>query len=254
MSAQGSGYPVISSRQNRFIQQFYKLSNSRSFRRAQRLMLCDGFTLLSEAPKDKLQTVLVAPGVTVPKLPDSVQVFQVDDRLMAVVSPVETPQGVVFTCQWPTPALPEAFASGRHLLLEGLQDPGNVGSILRSARAFGLSNLVLTKTCADPYAPKALRASMGAVWGVSLLEVEDAVAFLQTCPLRVLAAMPGTPALDVREVSWDNTITLLGNEGAGLSERLQQMAGTCVRIPMEEDSESLGVAVAAGILLWEMAR
>lgn len=144
------------------------------------------------------------------------------------------------------------------VFLESLQDPGNVGAILRSAAAFGVSDVVLSADCADLYHPKTLRASMGALFGLRTWLVADmpqAIRAFRACGRRVFAAMPGQTSSPLSSVtlSRDDGI-VIGNEGHGISSEAANAAGAFVYIPMTDAVESLNASVAASLLIWELMK
>ena len=140
------------------------------------------------------------------------------------------------------------------MLLDGIQDAGNVGAILRSAAAFGLRHVVLGRGCADPWSPKALRAAMGAHFALQIAAAADLVAALQRFGGRAACTVPrgGTPLAQADlggRMAW-----LFGAEGQGVSEGLARHAALRITIPMARGTESLNVAAAAAICFYEQAR
>lgn len=245
----------ITSRDNETLKEIRKLLTSRTARRAAGLFLCDGRTLLSEALAfgADIVTVVCAEGLALPPLPDTVRALDVPEPLLRGVCPSDTPQGVVFTCRLPALSLPAPPAAGRHILLDRVQDPGNVGSILRSAAAFGVDSVILGPGCADPFSPKTIRAGMGACFRQPVFETEDLAALLKNTALPVYAAARTGGAENAGEAVFPrNFMLLLGNEGAGLSSELRALAGRAVWIPLRPDCESLGVAAAAAVLMFCM--
>ena len=156
----------ITSRQNALMTHIRKLNASRAYRRASGEYLCDGVKLLEEALRwnAPLKTVVLSEGVDAPALPSGVRAVQVPADVMRSISPMETPQGALFTVRLPDTALPETLSGAHYLVLDGVQDPGNVGTILRTADAFDCDGVFLVNACADPYSPKTARATMGAVF------------------------------------------------------------------------------------------
>ena len=179
---------------------------------------------------------------------------------MRSVSPMETPQGVVFSCRFPgggPPVRLEPDARGRmrYLVLDGVQDPGNVGTILRTADAFGAA-VILLPGCADLYNPKTVRAGMGVhfrtqVWRCTLEELA-LLAKPVGLPMYASALMENTA--DVRDVDLTRCILIVGSEGRGVSREALALCDKTVKIPMAEHCESLNAAAAAAVLLWEAAR
>jgi TrmH family RNA methyltransferase len=244
----------ITSRQNPLIQHVRKLLTSRSYRRKNGEYAADGVKLLEEAIRWKadLHTVLLADEVETPELPESVRLVRVPKELMAWLSPMETPQGALFVC-----GLPTAIEAGQVvpgcLLLDGLQDPGNVGTILRTADALEVP-VLLTDDCADPYSHKTVRASMGAVFRTrpQLISREMAIAQCREAhiPLAVTALAEDTE--DIRTAALGQWVTAIGSEGRGVSRELLEAADRKLIIPMNPRCESLNAAAAATIVLWQM--
>lgn len=156
----------ITSRQNALMTHIRKLNASRAYRRASGEYLCDGVKLLEEALRwnAPLKTVVLSEDVDVLALPSGVRAVRVPADVMRSISPMETPQGALFTVRLPDTALPETLSGAHYLVLDGVQDPGNVGTILRTADAFDCDGVFLVNACADPYSPKTARATMGAVF------------------------------------------------------------------------------------------
>ena len=174
---------------------------------------------------------------------------------MRSVSPMETPQGVVFSCAMGEHRPPEALVPGRYVLLDGVQDPGNVGTILRTADAFCWTAFLLPG-CADLYNPKTVRASMGvhfrsAVWRASLAE---AAGLVKQAGLPLYAAALGADTVDMRQADLRRCGVIIGSEGRGVSQKALELCSRILRIPMAETCESLNAAAAAAVLLWEGAR
>ena len=232
----------ITSRSNPLMAHIRKLASSRSYRRESGEYLGDGVKLLREAVRwgAALTAVVYTAGTALPELPAGVRAVEVPEDLMRSVSPMESPQGVLFLAKLP-PERPEGPLTGRrYLALEGVQDPGNVGTILRTADAFGADGLLLLPGCADLYNPKTVRASMGAVFRLPAWN----------CSLEELAALR-EDAVDPREADLTCGVVLIGSEGRGLSREAMALCGGVLRIPMRERCESLNAAIAAAVLLWE---
>ena len=245
---------AVTSRANPLCTHFRKLAASRTYREACGEFLCDGPKLLEEAVKwgAELTAVLYTEGAGLPPLPDFVRRVRVSEGVMEAVSPAKTPQGVVFSCKMPPTLDVERLRPGRYLLLEGVQDPGNVGAVLRSANAFGWE-VILLEGCADLYSPKTLRAAMGVQFrsDVGRMTLERAAALVKASGLPLYAAALRGDTRDIREVDLSRCAVLIGSEGRGVSERALELCCGTLKIPMEPCCESLNAAVAAGIVLWE---
>ena len=244
----------ITSRANPLCTHFRKLASSRAYRQEAGEFLCDSPKLLREACLwgAPVRTVLHTPGVPLPDL-NGADVREVSESVMAAVSPMETPQGVVFTCAMAPPPLPTRLEPGRYLVLDGIQDPGNAGTILRTADAFDCRAVFLLPGCADLYSPKTLRSAMGAhfrsaQWSCTL---EDAAALFRAAGVPLYAAALGPDTADVRRVDLTSAALVIGSEGRGVSPQALAACQGTLQIPMSGRCESLNAAVAAAVLLWE---
>ena len=244
----------ITSRANPLCAHFRKLASSRAYRQEAGEFLCDSPKLLREACLwgAPVRTVLHTPGVPLPDL-NGADVREVSESVMAAVSPMETPQGVVFTCAMTPPPLPPRLEPGRYLVLDGIQDPGNTGTILRTADAFDCRAVFLLPGCADLYSPKTLRSAMGAhfrsaQWSCTL---EDAAALFRAAGVPLYAAALGPDTADVRRADLTSAALVIGSEGRGVSPQALAACQGTLQIPMSGRCESLNAAVAAAVLLWE---
>ncbi|MGM9651709.1 MAG: TrmH family RNA methyltransferase [Faecousia sp.] len=244
----------ITSKTNPYIRHVKKLLASRSYRYAQRQYVADGLKLLQEAVKWQapIRAVLVQDGVDCP-LPEDCTIVRVPESLMREVSRMEAPQGVLTVCDMPDAGL-EQIAPGC-LILDGIQDPGNLGTMLRTADALGVQ-VVLSDGCADPYNEKTVRAAMGATFRMTVRQAERQ-AILDACeknsvPLCVTAL--SQQAKDIRSLDLKHYATVIGSEGHGVCPQFLQAAQAEAIIPMSLHCESLNAAVAAAIVMWQMTR
>lgn len=240
---------AIRSRQNELVRRFVALGGDPKARQEAGEYLCAGTTLLGEAVSSGAEVTCVLATEELPGLP----VRLVTPEILRAVSPLQNSPGPVFTVKMRP--LPPAGELKRAIVLENVQDPGNVGTVLRTAGAFGMDVVALCGACADPYNPKTVRASMGAVFRQSVVRTDlaglgDALGGL---PLYGAALAPG--GLDVRELPTDRPLAVaVGNEGKGLTAELLALCTGTVRIPMTPRTESLNAAVAAAVVMWEMSR
>jgi TrmH family RNA methyltransferase len=252
----------IQSRDNPFYRELLKLASSARQRCTVGQTLLDGAHLLAECLKAGVmpQHLLLnaaalhdAEIVGLLKQIGDVDITQLDDKLFAGISELKTPTGILALIGIPQPAVTVA-QSRFALLLEDIQDPGNLGSMLRSAAAAGCDAVFLSKHCADAWSPKVLRAAMGGHFALYIHECQNLHEVMQAFPGRVLATSLRAPCslyeCDLR----GNVALLIGNEGAGLSEDLLRQATQTVTIPMHGKIESLNAAAAAAICLFEVAR
>ena len=246
----------ITSRKNPLLQHVKKLLTSRSYREKQGEYAADGVKLLAEAAKwipNELRTVLVTEGVEICPLPDHVRLVEIPDDIMAQISPMEAPQGALFTCALPERA--ELHLEDRCLVLDGIQDPGNLGTILRTADALEMP-VVLTPGCADAYNPKTVRATMGAVFRTKpqWAEPEQLVSQCREKQIPLYVTALSDRAVDLRDADLSKAAMVIGSEGRGVGEFFLTNADRELIIPMSERCESLNAAIAAAIVMWEMKR
>ena len=187
---------------------------------------------------------------------NDVQIFECDRAVIESVSSTRTAQGVVVVCALPQTTLPQDYAQGLWLVLDSLQDPGNVGAMLRSADAFGAVGVLLGTGCADPYGPKAIRAAMGSTFHLPVVIAQDLpqeLVRMKEQGFALLAAhLKGKEYLP--QTLPKKIALLIGNEGNGLSQEVTAQATLMYRLEMKGRAESLNAAVCAGILLYEVSR
>ena len=248
----------ITSRKNPLMLQVRKLAASRSYRREQGLYLGDGVKVLEEALRwgADIQTILVSDGVCLPTIPEKVRLVEVPEDVMATISPMESPQGALMVGVQPDLTPPQKLNGSRYLLLDGLQDPGNVGTIWRAADALGADGLLMVHHCADPYSPTVVRATMGACFRLPVYEVEwEALpGLLERSELPMYATALREDTIDIRTAPLSREVVAIGSEGRGVSQELLQISQKTMKIPMRDRCESLNAAVAATVVLWEMWR
>lgn len=251
---------TITSRDNPLFKRLKKLAESARERRETRTTLLDGAHLIEAYLDAGGQPLTLLHSASCPPPAwqllagrcAGVKVVAMADGLFAELSPVETPTGILAEAAWLNPEPREA--TPLVLLLEDIQDPGNLGSLLRSAAAAGATLAVLSKGCADAWSPKALRGGQGAQFALPMLLRADLAAWMQSANVPVWAlALGGEKTLFGTDLAGPAGI-LVGNEGAGLSEDLLQAATARVHIPMPGKVESLNAAAAAAIALFEAVR
>ncbi|HCG65778.1 MAG TPA: RNA methyltransferase [Oscillibacter sp.] len=249
---------TITSRQNPLMTHLRKLASSRSYRKKSGEYLCDGTKLLAEALKwgAEVKTAVFSEGVDIPPLPDGVRAVRVSEELMRSVSPMETPQGALFTVALPEVQLPETLSGKHYLVLDGVQDPGNVGTILRTADAFDCDGVFLVNACADLYNPKTARATMGAIFRREAYTVtaEELFALLRKSGVPLYGTALRDDTVPLAEANLARAAVAIGSEGRGLSQQVLDECAKTLKIPMNPRCESLNAAIAATVVLWEMYR
>ncbi len=255
----------LTSRENPLVKELHKLLCDTKARRKSRRFVIEGARLCEDAARSGV-TVLVALATASAKERYAAQwqaveavsavSYEIAPAISAYLSETQAPQGVFCLCEMREGAAFSVSSDEVYLALEDVQDPGNLGTILRTAEAFGVSGILLSKGCCDLYNPKVLRASMGGVFRLPLTVCEDFVATLrewgQTLP--VLASVVDADALPVTAAPKGGAVAVIGNEGNGMSEAAIAACTHRVTIPMAGRAESLNASMAAGILLWELCR
>jgi TrmH family RNA methyltransferase len=245
---------VIRSRDNPRVKRWAKLATDSKFRRSEGRVLIEGPHLVAEALQARLDpTVLIVSesGLKKKEVRDLVGTHEpivLDDHIFGIVADAETPPGIAAEIALPQP---RDAASKPALFLEGVQDPANVGAILRSAAAFGVGEVVVDPACADPWSPKVLRAAMGGHFKLALRQAINLAQVLEGFPGTTVCTVSsgGMPLKELElkgRVGW-----IFGSEGRGVSPAVASMARLKVTIPMAPGSESLNVAAAAAICLYE---
>lgn len=245
---------VIRSRDNPRIRRWAKLATDSRFRRKEARVLIEGPHLVAEALQAQLEPITLIVSETglkkseVRKLVGQREPVVLGDHIFGIVADAETPPGIAAEIAVPKPLeKPGAPA----VFLEGVQDPANVSAILRSAAAFGAGEVVVDRACADPWSSKVLRAAMGAHFKLALRQVADvakSVADFQGTTVCTVST-GGTPLKEIQfsqRVGW-----IFGSEGSGVSETVLRDAKLKATIPMAAGTESLNVAAAAAICLYE---
>ena len=247
---------VIRSRDNPRVKRWAKLASDSRFRRSEQRVLIEGPHLVAEALQAGLKPLALIVSETgikkreIKSLVGEGEPVVLGDHIFGIVADAETPPGIAAEIAIPQP---RDTASKPAVFLEGVQDPANVGAILRSAAAFGVGEVILDHACADPWSPKVLRAAMGAHFKLALAQVADLSKSLADFQGTTVCTMSsgGTPLKDLElrgRVGW-----IFGAEGNGVSASLAGRAAHKVTIPMAPGTESINVAAAAAICLYEIS-
>lgn len=265
---------IITSRQNPLVMLTASLAE-RKYRRREGLFRFDGKKLFGEALATgiPLHAVLLKESALeslrsmIAQVPASVRVAVLSDAVFDRLSEENAPEGVIVIApllsnvglgyRGDEEDFARALLPGHTILLESVRDPGNLGTVIRSACAFGIANLVLSADCADPYHPRAVRGAMGTIFHHRIHVVNDPVAAVKTLLTRgrVYAATLQGDAKCLGSFAFGESDTVMvGNEGHGLSEALITAATDAVFIPMAEGVESLNAGVAASVLAYELYR
>ena len=245
----------ITSRKNPLAVHMKKLGTSRSYRDETGEFLCDGIKLLEDAVRSEtvVTNILTSSGIPFPLSLDT-HVYYAQRSLIDSLSPLKNSQDILFTCKIKKDADVAAnrYSGGVSLILDNMQDPGNVGTIIRTANAFGVQTVILYGGCADPYNPKTIRASMGSIFRQNIIykEIQDLQKIKEEGVRFIGASLSGADS-DIRSIGQSGIIIAIGSEGQGLSEQILSLCDEIMSIPIAKECESLNAAAAAAIFIWE---
>jgi RNA methyltransferase, TrmH family len=245
----------IRSRDNPRVKRWAKLATDASLRRSEKRVIVEGPHLVAEALQAGLKPhalIVSEAGLKRPEIRALIgngEPVVLADRIFGIVAGAETPPGIAAEIEIPQQAADAAAAVS--VFLEGVQDPSNVGAILRSAAAFGAGEVVLDRACADPWSPKALRAAMGGHFRLALRQVPDlGRALEQFAGTTVCTVSSG--GMPIRNLELKGRLGwIFGAEGQGVREATARRVAMKVTIPMTPGTESINVAAAAAICLYE---
>ena len=188
-----------------------------------------------------------------PTVPESVPCYVLPEHVLAAVCDTKTPQGCAAVLRIRQTPLKD----GRLVVLDGVQDPGNVGTIIRTADAAGLDGVLLSSQCADPFSPKVLRSTMGSIFHLPVRVTEDLPGELRAMQSRgtvvISSQLDGRPFYGAAR-GLERFALVVGSEGHGVTDEVRQLSELRLKLPMRGRAESLNVAVAAGIMMYELTR
>lgn len=263
---------MITSTANQKVKRIVQLNKKAGERKKEDVFTAEGIKMFLEAPEECLKEIYVSEnflmilesqgkdGKRVKEKLENRGYETVSGNVFAKMSDTQAPQGILCLVRQRHYALEDMLKGNKpslFLLLENIQDPGNLGTILRSGEGAGVSGIVMSKDTADIYNPKVIRATMGSIYRMPFCyaeNLEDAVGQIKKAGVKVFAAhLEGEKSYDKCRYR-EGSAFLIGNEGKGLTERMAALADIRVKIPMEGEVESLNAAVAASLLVFEAAR
>ena len=259
----------ITSKDNPKYKLLSSLMSSKKDRREQGMFVAEGLRLVLDAVKSGLVPVSVfsSEGFAA-KFPDKLSLISEDckncyvisDALAEKISDTKTPQGVfaVFNTLDKNLNIDTIYNNGHFIFIVSLQDPGNVGTIIRTAEAMGLSGVILTSDCPDVFSPKVLRSTMGSAFRIPVAISEDPVHTIELLHgkgFTTYAAVLDDKSLKLGEFEFpEKSVALIGNEANGLKKEVSDSCSNTLMIPMKGNAESLNAASAANIIMWEMSK
>lgn len=257
---------MISSDSNIQIKELVKLQKNARKRRKKKLFVAEGIKLTKEASHHgKLDKIYIAEDVyekrdeELSNFLESESYEVVSEKIFKQISETVTPQGILALVKMPEYSLEDVLADEKKsfMMLDSLRDPGNLGTIMRTAEGAGMSGVIMSKESVDLFNPKVVRSTMGAIFRVPFCYVEDlpeVIDHLKEEGIPVYGTMmQGSEVYDVLDYTTGAGI-VIGNEANGLSDEVIRHLTKGVRIPMEGRLESLNAAVAAAVLMYEVSR
>lgn len=255
----------ITSKDNKIIKNISKLLSKSKYRKEQGLFVVEGIRLCIDAIRSNAGIdTFICTEDALKKYPEAVNELEknaqssyvVSSNIFSILSDTKTPQGVICVVKALDNKPQFDKINNKYVLLQNMQDPSNLGAVLRSADALGFCGVILTKDCCDILSPKVCRASMGAVFRVPFMICDDECEFVSDFNKfgKSYAAVVRN-GKSITEFNYEgNTLVCIGNEGNGLTDDLVNTCTYAVTIPMKGNAESLNAAAAAGIIMWEMIR
>ena len=254
---------MITSTGNAQVKELLQLQKKSKVRNERNIFLVEGIKMFLEAPRNRIEKVFISETLFNRKKQelnlDGLKVEILSDKVFSHVSDTKTPQGILCIMRQKKTKLEEIFAQKpEHLMiLDNLQDPGNLGTIVRTAEGAGVSGIILSKDCVDIYNPKTIRSTMGSIYRMPFLYVENlenTIEEVKKQDIKVYAAhLQGKNNYDEENYK-TGCAFLIGNEGNGLRDEIAEKADIWVKIKMHGEVESLNVAIASSILMFEVCR
>lgn len=254
---------MITSTSNPQIKKLLQLQKKSKARNEEKVFVVEGLRMFAEVPKNRVEKVYISETLYNRKKHElNLQEFPFEilsDNVFERVSDTQTPQGILCIVKQETYHLETLLQVKKphYIVLDNIQDPGNLGTIVRTAEGAGVDAVFMSKDCVDIYNPKTIRSTMGSVYRVPVMYVEDLVQLIKTFRekgiLSYAAHLEGKNSYD-KENYQSGTAILIGNEGNGLRDEVAQQADVRVLIPMKGQVESLNAAIAASIMMFEVFR
>lgn len=255
---------VITSTANEKVKRLVNLSQKSKLRHSEGVFIAEGMKMFLEAPQQQISEAYVSEGFLEKNAPEKLNNIRyeiVSDEVFKKISDTQTPQGILCVMKMPRYTLDGMLCAGKDapliLLLEDIQDPGNLGTIMRTGEGAGIDGVIMTKKTVDIFNPKVIRSTMGSIYRVPFITTDDILSTirgLKSCGVKVYAAhLDGSADYDTCDYT-EPAAFLIGNEANGLRSETAAAADCCVRIPLQGQAESLNAAVAAAVLAYEASR
>ena len=254
---------MITSISNPQVKRLLQLQKKSKVRNEEKVFVVEGLRMFVEVPKERVEKVYVSENFYNKKKQElNWEEFPIEilsDSVFKHVSDTQTPQGVLCIVKQEKQDLDSLLniENPHFMVLDNLQDPGNMGTIIRTAEGAGVDAVFMSRDCVDIYNPKTIRSTMGSIYRMPFIYIEEIIPLLEEFRKKGIksyaAHLDGKNSYD-QEDYCKGTAILIGNEGNGLRDEVAEKADIWVRIPMEGQVESLNAAIAASVLMFEVAR
>ena len=256
---------VISSKDNEIVKKIRSLKEKK-YRDIENSYIIEGIKLVKEAIEEKAiikQIVICEEYINTEELDKDTlyeiakyNVIYVTEKVFKLITDVQNPQGIIAVVEKNNIKKEIDYSQDIIMVLDGVQDPGNLGTILRTVDSANLKQIILSQGVADPYNPKVVRSTMGAIFRVNIIETENIIDTLEEIKKHKFKVM--VTSLDTQNsiysVNYNKKAIVIGNEANGVSKEVQAIANEKVKIPMLGKTESLNAAVATGVIIYEYVR
>jgi len=259
---------VITSSQNNLIKEIKSL-DKRKYRDEKGLFIAEGIRFVGEALEESADISYIVVSEKLPDIKGGIEIlkdieaqgikyYRTTEKIFKDISNTESPQGILAVIKAKKLDFEDIVQEhNKIIILEGLQDPGNMGTIIRTADAAGMTGIIISEGCVDIYNPKVLRSTMGSVFHLPVYQCKDIVntlKLIKTRGIKIYAThLKGNQSCHDLKMDGDVAI-IIGNEANGINDETAGLADVLVRIPMPGKAESLNASVAAGILMYEVVR
>lgn len=254
---------MITSTGNQQVKRLLQLQKKSKARNEEGVFIVEGLRMFQEVPKEQVEKVYISETLyNRKKLELNLDSFSIEilsDSVFSHVSDTKTPQGILCIVKQKKYDAEEILKIEKphFVVLDNVQDPGNLGTIIRTAEGAGVHAVFMSRDCVDIYNPKTIRSTMGSIYRMPFLYIEDLVDLLKQFREKDIvsyaAHLQGKRSYDEEDYK-GGTAILIGNEGNGLREEIAESADVKVQIPMHGKVESLNAAIAASILMFEVCR
>lgn len=256
---------VISSKDNEIVKNIKKLKEKK-YRDLENAYIIEGIKLVKEAIYEnaKIRQIIMCENYADNKEIDKETLYEISkynliyvtEKVFNTITDVKTPQGIIAIVEKNNSTCEINYSEEIIIALDDVQDPGNLGTIIRTADSANLKQIILSKNSADPYNPKVVRSTMGGIFRVNIIEVdnlEETLKQTQKNGFKVMVTVLDTQK-SIYDVNYNKKVIIIGNEANGISKAIQNIADEKVKIPMLGKTESLNASVAAGVMIYEYVR